>query len=182
MNTRIVILLVLAVTAVGCSSKTYTPTQPVSRILTTVPVDNATEVRLDAAVTLDFGTGVDRAVVERGAHLIAESDMFSVCPDTSMGSHGTTESMMDDAGMLQHMGASHATAGSFSWNAAGTACTFRPESLMQPQTRYMVHMSSEMLGMMRAAGVSMMDGRMNTAGDMMLHFRTIPADEHDGHH
>jgi hypothetical protein len=156
--------------------------QPAVRVISSVPVDGATAVRLDAAVTLAFGTAVDRGAVEGSVHLLAEPDMFSGCPDPSMGSHGTMESVMDDANMLRHMDELHATAGRYSWNAAGTICTFQPDSLMRPQTRYMVHMSGAMLEMMRQMGVGMMDGRMNTAGDMMLHFQTTTAGDHAGHH
>jgi hypothetical protein len=108
--------------------------------------------------------------------------MFSSCPDAVMGSHGTMESVMDDENMLRHMDELHATGGRYSWNPAGTVCTFQPDSLMGPQTRYMVHMSGAMLEMMRQTGVAMMGGRMNTSGDMMLHFQTMTADDHGGHH
>lgn len=182
MNTRIVALFVLATATMGCSRQASSPMQPVNKVIGSVPADGATGVRLDAAVTLDFGAVVDQAEVERGVHLLAERDMFSLCPDPAMPSHGTMESVMDDPSMLQHMDAAHATAGQFSWNAAGTACAFQPDSLMGPQTRYMVHMSGTMLQMMRQTGVSMMDGRMNTSGDMMLHFQTMTADDHGGHH
>ena len=182
MNTRIVALLVLAVATTGCSRQASSPTQPLTKVLTSVPADGGTGVRLDAAVTLDFGAAVDRAAVERGVHLLAERDMFTSCPDASMGSHGTMESVMDDENMLRHMDELHATGGRYSWNAAGTVCTFQPDSLMGPQTRYMVHMRGAMLEMMRQTGVGMMGGRMNTSGDMMLHFQTMTADDHGGHH
>jgi hypothetical protein len=156
--------------------------QPTMRVVSSVPADGATAVRLDAGVTLDFGTAVNRGAVEGSVHLLAEPDMFSGCPDPSMGSHGTMESMMDDTNMLRHMDQVHATAGRFSWNAAGTVCTFQPDSPMLPQTRYMVHMSGGMMEMMRQMGVGMMSGQMNPAGDMMMHFQTITAGDHAGHH
>ena len=182
MNTRIAGLFVLAIATMGCSRDASSPMQPVNNVVRSVPADGATGVRLDAGVTLDFGAVVDRDAVERGVHLLAERDMFSLCPDPAMPSHGTMESVMNDPTMLQHMDAVHATPGQFSWNAAGTSCTFEPDSLMGVQTRYMVHMSGAMLEMMRQAGVGMMEGRMNTPGDMMLHFQTVSADDHGGHH
>ncbi len=182
MNTRIVALFVLAVAAVGCSRTATSPMQPAAKVVSAVPADGAAGVRLDAAVTLDFGAVMDQAAVERGVHLLAERDMFSQCPDPSMRSHGTMASVMDDRDMLQHMDATHATTGDFSWNDAGTVCTFQPDSLMGPQSRYMVHMSGAMLEMMRQMGATMMGGRMNSSGDMMLHFQTMTADGHGGHH
>ena len=53
---------------------------------------------------------------------------------------------------------------------------------MRPETRYMAHMSNQMLAMMSEAGVGMMRGQINPAGEMMLHFRTTTRDEHAGHH
>lgn len=182
MNTRIVALLILAVVTMSCSRIARSPMQPATQVIGAVPADGSTGVRLDAAVTLDFGAVVDRAAVERGVHLLAERDMFSQCPDPSMQNHGTMASVMDDPNMLQHLDTTHATTGEFSWNAAGTACTFQPDSLMGPQSRYMVHVSGAMLESMRQAGVSMMGGQMNTSGDMMLHFQTMTADGHAGHH
>jgi hypothetical protein len=64
MNTRIVALVVLAVATIGCSRQASSPTQPATKVLTSVPADGATGVRLDAAVTLDFGAVVDRGAVE----------------------------------------------------------------------------------------------------------------------
>ena len=182
MLARVILLSLLAVLAVGCSARTTTPTQPMSRALQIVPADDATGVRLDAAVRLDFGVAVDRSAVEGGVHLISESDMSAGCPDSSMAAHGTMDAVMNDPSMLAHMNAFHATRGRFSWNAPGTVCTFQPDSLMRPQTRYMVHMSGAMLEMMSRMGGSMAGGQMNGSGDMMEHFRTTTAVDHAGHH
>jgi len=182
MKTVVVSVLLVVAVATGCSRQASSPMQPAVRVVSSVPADGATAVRLDAGVTLDFGTAVNRGTVEGSVHLLAEPDMFSVCPDPSMGSHGTMESVMNDTNMLSHMDQVHATAGRFSWNAAGTVCTFQPDSLMLPQARYMVHMSGGMFEMMRQMGVGMMGGRMNTTGDMMLHFQTTTASDHAGHH
>jgi hypothetical protein len=182
MKTIVVSVLLLAALAAGCSQHSSSMMQPSMRVMSSVPADGATAVRLDAGVTLDFGTAVNRGTVEGGVHLLSEPDMFSECPDPSMGSHGTMESVMNNTNMLSHMDQVHATAGRFSWNAAGTVCTFQPDSLMLPQTRYMVHMSGGMFEMMRQMGVGMMGGQMNSGGDMMLHFETTTADDHASHH
>ena len=184
MNTRMMSVLLLAVLTIGCSGRSSAPMQPATgtSILRVTPQDGATAVRLDAGVTLDFGTIVDRDAVERGVRLIGEPDMFTNCPDPTMGAHAAMEAVMDDPSMLRHMDASHSTRGRFSWNDAGTVCTFRPDSLMRPQTRYMVHMNGEMLEMMRQMGGTMMGGRMNTGGDMMVHFQTMNGDGHGGNH
>jgi len=182
MTTRMITVLLLAALAGGCSRHASDAMQPATALLRVTPGDGATSVRLDAAVTLDFGTVVDRSIVEQGVHLIGEPDMFTNCPDLSMGNHGTMNTVMGDPRMLQHMDTFHSAKGSFTWNDAGTTCTFGPDSLMRPQTRYMVHMSGGMVEMMQQMGGSMMGGQMNKGGDMMVHFQTMSGDGHAGHH
>lgn len=187
MNATLALLSLLLVLVAGCSQRTASgPTQPAGpaspAVLSVTPADGATSVRLDGGVTLDFGAAVDRSSVESGFHLVSEFDMTGSCPDPSMGSHGSMDEVMADPNMMAHMSEAHETPGSFSWNAAGTACTFMPESQMRSQTRYMMHMSGAMLERMRETGVGMMDGRMTAAGEMMLHFQTVTTDDHEGHH
>lgn len=175
-------LLLLTIGVASCSKGASSPTSPSGAVLRVTPADGATGVRLDAPVSIDFGKTVDRSVVENGFHLIAESDMSNSCPDPTMGSHGGMDAVMANSDMLRHMGEFHSMPGHYDWNADGTSCTFAPDSLMRPQTRYMVHMSSTMIEMMQQMGGTMMGGVMNGAGDMMVHFRTVSADEHSGHH
>ena len=164
------LLLIGAFLAAGCSS----PTTPASRALRIIPADGATGVRLDASVVLDFGISVERATVERGLHLLSESDMTGSCPDSStMDMHANMQTIMNDPAMLQHMDRFHSTHGRYSWSSSGTTCTFTPDSLMQAQTGYMIHMSGSMTDMMGRMGGSMMPGRMNGSGDMMTHFETM---------
>jgi hypothetical protein len=87
--------------------------------------------------------------------------------------------------MMRHLDTWHATPGRFSWNAPGTVCTFRPDAMMSPTTRYMIHMGRDMMDMlgnpmgggMGGHGTGMM------AGHMMLHFTTMDTTGgHSGHH
>ncbi len=158
---------------------------PVARV-TVAPNDGATGVRLDAPVTLSFRQSVDRSVVERSFHLLSEYDMLdAACPDSMMSMHGSMLDVMADSTMMRHMEASHATSGGFSWNEAGTACVFTPASWLRPQTRYMIHMGSEMMQMMGSMTGMGGHGTGTMAGDMMLHFTTMDTTSgggHDGHH
>jgi len=180
--TSVFALSLFVIAIVGCSNRSSQPMAPAAPLLRASPADGASSVRLDAAVILDFGTAVDRATVESGLHLMAESDMLGECPDSAMGTHGTMDAIMNDPRMLRHMDQVHATRGAFSWNGTGTVCTFTPDSLMRSQTRYMIHMSGAMLEMMRGMGGMMGGGAMNGAGDMMTHFQTMTSDGHSGHH
>ena len=176
----LVLALGLGASLVGCSDRSGT--MPAVKVLRISPADGATGVRLDSPVVLDFGVPVTRSTAERGFHLISESDMQGSCPVSSMGPHGTMDSIMNDPAMLAHMDEYHATHGRYDWNSAGTVCTFKPDTLMAPGTRYMAHMSGEMLDMMERMGGGMMDGGMSPGGDMMVHFQTMASDEHAGHH
>jgi hypothetical protein len=185
------VVTVALATLSGCSQKSAAPTAPAptptSLVLT--PADGASAVRLDAPVTLEFGVAVDRAVVERGFHLISEYDMTSApCPDSLMALHGTMMTVMADSAMTRHMDQFHSTSGSLAWDAASTMCTFQPTSWMRPQTRYMLHLDRDMAQMMTARmgamGGMAGHGSGQTMGDMMFHFTTLDTTGggHNGHH
>lgn len=171
----------------GCSNDHMTSLSPRHATLVSVsPADGATGVRLDSRITLTFSTPVDREIVQRELHLISESAIAdSVCPDSANWSHPDMEHCMADSAMMRHLDEAHATSGSISWNAAGTACTFQPSAWMLPTSGYMIHigrgvtdmMGGTMQGMMSGHGAGMM------SGDMMLHFATMDTSTgHDGHH
>ena len=189
------IVLITALAALGgCSERGSMPTTPaVAPALRVAPLDGATGVRLDAPVVLDFGIQVAPSVVASGVRLISEYDMNVNCPDSTMGPHGSMDMVMSDSTMLRHMAQFHATPGHYAWDAAGTVCTFRPDSLMRGMTRYMVYMSGAMLQIMQHMGGSMMSGggmmgggtmsgSMMRDGAMVAHFTTMSADGHAGHH
>lgn len=183
MLARLVLIAILIGTITGCSKRTTSMMQPApAAALKSIPADGATAVRLDAGVSLDFGVAVDRDAVENGFHLVSEADMSGACPDGYMPAHGSMDAVMSDPTMLEHMDAYHATAGSFSWNDAGTVCTFMPDTLMRAQTRYMMHMDRSMLEMMGRMGGTMVGGQMTASGDMVAHFQTVTDDGHSGHH
>ena len=168
----------------GCSKS---PTAAVPGSFVVSPVSGATGVRLDAAITLTFPAPVDRNVVERDLHLISQSAMnVSTCPDSTSMSHGTMADWMADSSKMNHMDRYHATVGHFSWNDSGTACTFKPDSMMTPATPYMIHLGRRMMEMVTQrmdSGITMSDhGSGMMSGDMMLHFTTLDAGGHLGHH
>jgi hypothetical protein len=139
-------------------------------------------VRLDAAVTTTFAGPADRAMVERELHLISERAITrSGCPDSATMSHPDMAHCMADSAMMRHLDAYHAVPGRFGWNAAGTVCTFRPDSMMTPLTRHMIHMGGGMMDMMEGRMGGHGSGMMS--GHMMLHFTTMDGNGgHDGHH
>ena len=155
----------------GCTDTRPAPTAPVAQELRLTPGIEATGVKLNASVTLTLATAVDRATVERGMHLIAEPTMYEYCPDPSMGYPGSMQEVMMDPAMMKHMDERHSTAGHFAWNSAGTICTFHPDSLLLPQTRYMVHLSPSVVHM----GAMMGNCYTNSGGDIMTHFHTVSA-------
>ncbi|MBK8164685.1 MAG: Ig-like domain-containing protein [bacterium] len=178
---------------IGCSSDHMdTPATPSTSQLEISPSDGAVDVRLDAPITVRFASGIDRAVVEQELHLISELDMMSgICPDSSMATHGSMMEVMADSMMMRHLDDFHATGIDFQWNAAGTECTVQPDSMLEPGTRYMVHMGSGMTRMMESRMGGMGDmggmgghGTGSMGDDMMFHFATMDTSDggHLGHH
>lgn len=189
------VVILFAFAAAGCSKDsdmTSSSGNATESILTLNPVDNATSVRLDAPVTLTFAKSVDRAIVERGFHLISERAMAdSLCPVSPMMGHGNMMGSMADSSKMHHLDQYHMTKGKFIWNSDSTQCTFKPDSMMMPKTQYMMHIDRDMTQMMeqRMSGMGMMGGHGTgmMSGEMMLHFTTLDTTQtggsgHDGHH
>jgi len=182
--------VLIAIGVVGCSKDSSSPsgtTTPPQANLTVSPSDGQGNVRLDAAVTFTFARSVDRVVVERNVHVISERAMAdSLCPDSSMMSHGGMSNVMMDSSMMRHMSQIHATRGRFTWNGDSTECYFRPDSMMIPRTQYMIHMGPEMMQMMRnrMGDMGMMAGHGfgMMQDDMMLHFATMDTSGTGGGH
>ncbi len=170
----------------GCSQDPLTPLSPggqASPAVSISPADGTTGVRLDAPVILTFAASVDRATVERDLHLISERALAdSGCPDAGRLSHPDMAHCMADSAMMRHLDAYHAVRGRFSWNPAGTVCTFRPDSMMTPSTRHMIHMGTEMMSLVAGGGMMQGHGSGMMGGHMVLHFSTLDAAGHDGHH
>ena len=172
----------------GCSDDSPSMMSPVRTTLVGVsPPDGATGVRLDGPITLTFSSPVNRAVVQREVHLISEIAIAdSVCPDSATMEHPDMEHCMADSAMMRHLDERHATSGTFSWNAAGTECTFQPAEWMTPSTRQMIHMGRELTDMLSGSMDGMMGGHGSgpMSGNMLLHFTTMDASGggHDGHH
>jgi len=156
-------LFVLILLAAGCSDQPTTSPTTASSIQIT-PANDAADVKLDATVTVNFGQAMYRMMAQAGMHLIAESDMDTLDMD----------SVMHDPAMMDHMDEYHSTMGHYAWNSAGTVCTFHPDSLMHSGTRYMVHLSGDMLHHTMGMGSGMMGTGYdtNSAGDLMTHFET----------
>lgn len=192
----VLLTLVTLFVFVGCSSNHMdTPATPLASPMEVSPSDGAVDVRLDIPIAVRFATSVDRSVVEQDLHLISESDMMSgVCPDSLMGTHGSMMDAMADSMMMRHLDDFHATGIDFQWNAAGTECTVQPDSMLEPGTRYMIHLGSGVSRMMesRMGGMGGMGDMGDMGGhgtgsmgdDMMFHFTTMDTSGggHLGHH
>ena len=114
----------------------------------------------------------------------------SLCPNPSMGPHGSMVNVMADSMMLRHMDQAHAIPGKFSWNSDNTECWFAPDSMMRPLTQHMIHMGSELMDMLarRMGNTGVMDGHTDgmMRNEMLLHFSTLDTTQagggHSGHH
>lgn len=184
-------LIIIAVIG-GCTKDNQTSmmTSSTTPQVAVAPSDGATNVRLDAPVTLTFAKPVDQTITERNLHLFSQKDMQnSACPMGMGMGQGMMDSAMMDSAMMSHLVALHNTHGRFQWNSNGTACSFLPDSMMTPNMSYMIHMGREMVQMMqsRMGEMGMMQGHGAgmMSGDMMYHFTTMDTTRtggHDGHH
>jgi hypothetical protein len=182
MKTNILALffLIFGILVTGCSRETSSPGSPdvfLDDFLRLTPADGQTSVPLNAPVVLTFAKPVDRVAVERGLFLISEDAMSdSLCPVSQTMGHGSMVAAMADSSKMHHLDRYHSMRGNFTWNEDATQCAFRPDSLLRPRTRYMIHMNREMTLMMEQR-MGMMDimGAHGTGvmrNEMMFHFTT----------
>ncbi len=193
MNTKILFTIVIAVLVLtGCAkdSTSLLGSSPTANF-TILPKDGAAGVRLDEAITINFGKPVDRAIVEKNFHLISELAMAdSLCPISDSMGHGMMGNAMMDSMKMNHLKSQHRTSGKFQWNGNNTQCILQPDSMMIPNMRYMIHMGSDMIKMMESqmGNMNMMGnhGTGMTANDMFYHFTTMDTTQvgtgHEGHH
>ena len=187
---KLVIAMLALAPLAGCSRVPPAPmAEGKTASVVVTPADGATDVRLDAPVSVRFGAPVERAVVERGLSLVSEYDMTNPsCPESLWSYHGSMAVVMGDSGRMEHMDEYHAIAGHFAWNADGSECRFQPDSMMRSLTGHMIHIDHEMARMMESrlgsTGGMAGHGMGTMSGDMMLHFTTMDSTlgGHSGHH
>jgi Bacterial Ig-like domain len=176
MQRPILIAALVASMLIGCSGDSKPPTFPSSPALINVtPANGETDVPLDAGVTLTFSDAVDRELLQRDMHLICgAATEYSECGYGDGQPHPDMHRAMTDPTVMHHFDDHHSTAGGYSWNAAGTVCTFHPNTRMTPHTQYMIHIGSVATGMHGGSMHGMMGdhGWGTTGRDMKLHFTT----------
>lgn len=196
-------LLSAAVLSAGCSKDKTEVTAPMAPALSVSPADQTLSVPLDGKIVLTFAKPVDPKTVESGFHLISQSDMAdSLCPVAQNMDHGDMNMAMMDTLKMSHLDQIHSVKGTFSWNSDFTQCTFTPDSMMNPNTTYMMHIGKNMMDMMNGmmgnmdgmSGAGMMGGMSGGSssplpGHMLMHFTTAEVSNttgtgsgHLGHH
>jgi hypothetical protein len=190
MNPKMFLAMAILAAATGCSKDVTSPMdmmRSAGPAVVTSPADGGTAVRLDAEVTLTFAAPVDAGVVESAFQLFSVRDMAdSLCPHATMMPHGGMAEAMGDTARMRHMAGYHATPGQFSWSDGMTRCSFRPDSMMTPVTRFMIHLGPDAMDMMehRMTGAMMAGhGSGEMSRHMMFHFVTMDTTGgHAGHH
>lgn len=169
----IIVALMAGTLVAGCSDDSSSPLFPAATLVRVSPNEGATGVGLDVAVTLTFSAPVSREMVQRELHLISEwaiSD--SMCPDSATMHHPDMDHCMADLEIMHHLDRYHSTAGDYSWNQAGTECSFHPSAGMIPGTQYMIHMGPDVTHMADDTMHGMMGGHGGYGREMMLRFTT----------
>lgn len=190
MKTTFLILLT-ALFIAGCNTQNDSMmTNQSEQTFSMYPADNQTEVSVSDVIILSFSKKMDREVVEKNFHLMNKQALIdSLCPNRgTMQNHGTMEMVMNNSAMMTHLDSVHSISGSFFWSSDSTKCTFKPDFLMAPGTKYMVHLNTPMVEMMeQRMGEMGMMGRQGMSGmkDMMFHFTTKnsgSSGDHSTHH
>jgi hypothetical protein len=142
---------------------------------TITPTDNQAGVSLDQKIEIQFAEPVDPDLVENNIHLISEFAITdSICRFDSRIIHSNMGISMMDSMKLSHLDQYHSTNGRFTWSDGNKLCTFTPDSLLKPNTNYMIHVGRGMMQSGNMGGMGDMGGHGGSVpqGHMMLHFRT----------
>lgn len=180
----------LATLLMACKGNSVSPETAATSPLAISPQDNESNVGISSGVTLAFTQKVDPSAVERGLHLISSTALIdSLCPVSRTMQHGSMSSVMNDTMLMSHLESVHSLSGKFYWSSDSLYCTFRPDSALMTNTRYMIHMDRAMVQMMssRLGNMGTMGRQeMNGMEDMMFHFTTAGTTStgggHNGHH
>lgn len=168
------VLLVLT----GCtemSSDLHDSLTNSSSNFTVSPTDNQAGVPVDQKIEIRFSEPVDPLLVESNLHLISELEFAdSNCRFDSLMNHSNMGMAMMDTMKVNHMSQYHPTGGRFTWSDGNKLCTFTPDSLLKPNTNYMIHIGKGMMHTGNMGGMGNMGGHGGSfqQGQMMLHFKT----------
>lgn len=162
----------------GCTRMSSNPHDALSIAsanFTVTPTDNQAGVSLDQKIEIRFDEPVDPILVENNLHLISEFEFAdSNCRFDSLMNHSNMGMAMMDTMKVNHMSQYHPTGGRFTWSDGNKLCTFTPDSLLKPNTNYMIHIGKGMMHTGNMGGMGNMGGHGGSfqQGQMMLHFKT----------
>jgi Bacterial Ig-like domain len=170
--------VIASVFIIGCNKPSPVSSQSTDALqLSILPIDASTNVAVTTGVSLTFTKPMYRTIVTKNLFLISERNISdSLSPMSQMMDHQAMMDAMADSAKMHHLDQYHSLHGTFTWNGDSTQCTFHPDSLLTPNTQYMVHLRSEMVKMMDQQMGSMgMMGNRGTgmmSNEMMFHFTT----------
>lgn len=172
----------------GCTRMSSNPHDALSNAsanFTITPTDNQAGVSVDQKIQIQFADPVDPLLVENYLHLISEFEFTdSNCRFDSLMNHSNMGMSMRDTSKMNHMDQYHAIGGRFTWSDGNKLCTFTPDSLLKPNTSYMIHIGRGMMESGYMGGMGDMGGHGGSVpqGHMMLHFKTKESSGNHGHH
>jgi hypothetical protein len=181
MKARIIFIIVGVIASailIGCNkSSPVSSDSTVAQQLSIVPSDASSNISVTTNVTLTFSKPVYRTIVSQNLFLISVRNIpDSLYSMSSMMGHGTMMDIMADSAKMHYLDHYHSMHGTFSWNGDSTQCIFHPDSLLSPNTQYMVHLRRDMVKMMeqQMGSIGMMGnhGTGMMSSEMMFHFTT----------
>jgi hypothetical protein len=170
--------VIASVIIVGCNkSSPVTSESTAAPQLSILPSDASSNIDVTTNVALTFSKPVYRTIVMQNLFIISERNIpDSMYSMPSMMGHGTMMDIMADSSKMHYLDHYRSMHGTLTWNGDSTQCIFHPDSLLTPNTQYMVHLRSDMVKMMDQQTGSMgMMGNRGTgmmSSEMMFHFTT----------
>lgn len=173
--TFITLTVIIAFLAISCSDNSGGTNSAENdlEVVSIHPSPGASDVPLDATISMKFSTAMDTASFRHGFHLSGGPEMLrwmdSAGHHRGMDGHGYQD--------MQHMYEwmdSIAYRGQYNWNVARDSCWFVPDSTLMPNARHMIMIE----GTVHDRRGRMMGHR--DAGDFIdYHFTTRPATVND---
>jgi hypothetical protein len=168
--TGIVLLAGIIFIVAGCGSKDSNPVKGnsgVPLVLKVTPSDGTTDIPRSSGIAVKFNMPMDTMSV-REALFLSGGDSMLIWMD-SLGQHMMMGNMTDMADMMNRMD-SIMDSGSLEWNTHRDSCFFSPDSVLAPNSQYMILM----YGSIKGSNGMMMDMEMGgkTSNYEMYHFRT----------
>jgi len=163
-----VAVLAMVFLASGCGDSETTATQnEAPKIVSVYPADGAADVYTASAISMKFSQPMDTSSVRIGFHM-AGGDVMNQWMDSLNNYMGMGHMGMNNMDHMMDWMNNSEYGGHFEWNHELDSCRFIPDSIMAPNTNYMIYMRGDI----KSRGGMMMNMSGTDYDGYMYHFHT----------